>query len=250
MRSRQKLFGWLVVALAALCCGALLLLPGAYTTRAGEKLFEGFYTRPSIAGMLDEDAQELPIAYALYQKRYLGEDPAYLDFEAEIMAQAEHSGDELWMLKNALFELSDAGMIHMETADYITQTLEQGKPGVAGRPESAGFYRISLADTQWMDSTGSYTAAEILLHEQTGKIVEFKLEGFAVIEDAEQLLAAYIPYLGVDALTDWKASPSNTESKALFWSPKGQLYLYCACNADTFIFGALSLPDEEVEKFF
>ena len=251
MSVRRRIFGWLVAALALLCCAGLIQLPRAYTQRAGEQLLNGYYPRPAIEGMLAEQAQEIPIAYALYQKRYLGADSFYPDFGGEFVPQQSQNGEgELEIFANLMGELMDAQVLYAGNADEILQILSSGKPDAISYPESAGFYRFVLATEDRSDTENSYREAAVLLHERTGKITELKLMGFSVSENAEQLLKAYIRYLEADELNDWQASPGNTVDKALYWSPTGQLYLYCAVKEDTFSFGALSLPDEEVEKFF
>lgn len=251
MNARQRVLGWLVAALALLCCAGLLGLPHAYTQRASKQLLQGFYPRPAIEEMLAEEAQEIPIVYALYQKRYLGADYRYSNADGGMISQqSQNSEEDLMAFSNLLTGLVESNVICAENADKMIKILGNGMLNTGSNPESAGFYRLILSAFDESDGTNNYKQATALLHDHTGKIVELNLNGFSVGENAEQLLKAYIHYLEVEPLNDFKASSSNTANKALFWSPTGQLYLYCAVKEDVFSFGVLSLPDEEVEKFF
>lgn len=251
MRIKQKFLGWAMVMLTVLCCAGLLFLPKICVSHSADKLFENFYPRPAIEGMLDEEAQEIPIAYALYQKRYLGTDSSYTGLDDENSSPEENNGAaELVLLSDLMTGLADSGVISPKNANLITQALELDDISATSDQESAGFYRLGLVASTGQDDKKDCRKAAVRLHGQTDKIVELTLSGFSVNEHAEQLITAYMQYLGVNALPDWQASPKNTKEKAFFWSPKGQLYLYCAVETDSFCFGALSLPDEEVKRFF
>ncbi len=56
MRIKQKFLGWAMVMLTVLCCAGLLFLPKICVSHSADKLFENFYPRPAIEGMLDEEA--------------------------------------------------------------------------------------------------------------------------------------------------------------------------------------------------
>ncbi len=181
----------------------------------------------------------------------MGTDSSYTGLDDENSSPEENNGAaELVLLSELMTGLADSGVISPKNADLITQALELDDISATSDQESAGFYRLGLVASTEQDDKKDCRKAAVRLYGQTDKIVELTLSGFSVNEHAEQLITAYMQYLGVDALPDWQASPKNTREKAFFWSPKGQLYLYCAVETDSFCFGALSLPDKEVKRFF
>lgn len=271
---RRRLAG-----LAALALGLLSLgLPAACAGLQEGQLLARPLARPAVEGALCQAARELPLADALYQRRYL-EGTAYHPplAPAPPAWQAGQLG-----VKAA--ELQKAGLLDDALTAALAGLLAQPGGEASGQgqglAQTAGDAPAAPSDfsaaqySVWSEEDGTGGSLLLYWHTGTGRVVHCDLllpqtaaapapaqngaapqgepaqggEGDAPAWDAAGLLARYRAYLGVDALNDWAEQPLPKAEGAACWSAKGQLYLFCARSGRRFTLSAVSLPPDQMPQ--
>lgn len=266
---RRRLAG-----LAALALGLLSLgLPAACAGLQEGRLLARPLARPAVEGALCQAARELPLADALYQRRYL-EGTAYhpplapappawqagqLGAKAEELQKAGLLDDALTAALASL--LAQPGGEASGQGQGLAQTA--GDTPAAQSDFSAAQYSVWSEEDEtggflllyWHTGTGRVVYCDLLLPQtaaapapaQNGAAPQGG-EGDAPAWDAAGLLARYRAYLGVDALNDWAEQPLPKAEGAACWSAKGQLYLFCAGSGRRFTLSAVSLPPDQMPQ--
>lgn len=237
---KQQLWKALFLLLAGLCCGVLIFLPKMISKWSDQKLFGQEHLRPSVEGMLDEEGQSIPIVYALYQKRYLQQ--RYL--KAAIGMEPKEDEWIMGLYENEVLPESFVQMLLPIMAENVeAERNTQVQPG----------FCTTTYRKPWDEVRQSQEMITIEWYENTSHVITLHAELTNLIPEevnAQECLTHYQKYLGVEALNDWIASPSNSERIALLWSEKGQLYLYCRAIDSEFQLGARSMEKQDVQQFF
>lgn len=230
-----------ILGLLSMLCLASMALPAAYASWYDAQLLDADIARPAEDTQISEQAQQIPVVYALYRKRYLSGIEMDGNWTiADTTEQADILSQKVEELKNAEVLPSQA----VQKADEIltessVMAYSQQQDGfICGicEPYSAGQkHSIETVRAQWHQKTGLVTSCTIYV----------KLEQM----DVNPLLDRYRTYLGVDILTDWQTVDTG-ECSTVCWSPAGQIYLYYTIRSDSLSFGAVSLSAEEFETSF
>lgn len=266
---RRRLAG-----LAALALGLLSLgLPAACAGLQEGRLLARPLARPAVESALCQAARELPLADALYQRRYL-EGTAYHPplAPAPPAWQAGQLGAKAAELQKASL-LNDAQAAAL--ASLLAQPGGEASGQGQGLAQTAGDTPAAQSDfsaaqySVWSEEDGTGGFLLLYWHTGTGRVVHCDLllpqtaaapapaqngaapqggEGDAPAWDAAGLLARYRAYLGVDALNDWAEQPLPKAEGAACWSAKGQLYLFCARSGRRFTLSAVSLPPGQMPQ--
>lgn len=266
---RRRLAG-----LAALALGLLSLgLPAACAGLQEGRLLARPLARPAVEGALCQAARELPLADALYQRRYL-EGTAY----HPPLAPAPPAW-QAGQLGAKAEELQKAGLLDDALTAALASLLAQPGGEASGQgqglAQTAGDTPAAQSDfsaaqySVWSEEDGTGGFLLLYWHTGTGRVVYCDLllpqtaaapapaqngaapqggEGDAPAWDAAGLLARYRAYLGVDALNDWAEQPLPKAEGAACWSAKGQLYLFCAGSGRRFTLSAVSLPPDQMPQ--
>lgn len=271
-----------LAGLAALALGLLSLgLPAACVGLQEARLLARPLARPAVEGALSEAARELPLAWALCQRRYL-EGAAYCPPHTPA-PPARQAG----LLAAKTAALHEAGLLDDALANALGALLAQpaaeagglgdGLPQTAGDAPAAGRDFSAAQYSVWSEQEETGGSLVLYWHTDTGRVVHCDAllpEMSAVPEpgapemsaaspdtspesaaaapqnaaewDAAGLLARYRVYLGVDGLDDWAEQPLPGAEGAACWSAKGQLYLFCARSGQRFVLSAVSLAPGEM----
>ena len=230
-----------ILGLLSMLCLASMALPAAYAAWYDARLLDVDIARPVEDTQLSEQAQQIPVVYALYRKRYLsGIEMNSSWTTADTTEQADILSQKMEELKNARLLPSQA----VQKADQILTA-----PFVMAYSQQQDGFTGSSCESYSPGQEHSNETARAQWHQKTGLVtsctVSVKLEQM----DVSPLLDRYRVYLGVDVLTDWQTVDTGGSS-AVSWSPSGQVYLYYTIRSDSLSFGAVSLSAEEFEASF
>lgn len=238
MNRNKQLMGAVLIILGLMCLLSVML-PMGYGFWSDAYLLSADMERPAIDGQLSEQAQEIPIVYALYRKRILsGFDMSTATREMETTEQANRLRELLEGLKNA--DVLPRGC--WETANEIFRFPS----AMAYDQEQDGFQQNTYLGYPEAEALGTGVEVMVQQHEQTELVTACTIAGgVQPQDDADDLLHIYRSYLGMDSLQDWKKLETQEESAA-WWSEMGQIYLFCSLQEGRFFIGAFSLPKEEL----
>lgn len=241
--------------LLLLCIGLSVLmmrLPAAWAERCDEQLLREMQVRPPIEGMLSEQAQDIPILYALYRRRYLASHFA----EESIEWDNEEEGS---IFQELLQIASDSELL----PDWFKQTVLLDMLSEKTGMECSVYFRGGFAqcicekrkpgneeNEQFQENhEGLQRYLDFQCHmDGTGLITSFHYQGPMRPVNAKAMLNKYRTYLGLDGLDDWQTIQLDASGNIGYWSAMGQIYLYCVAEENTLAFEALSLSCAEFER--
>lgn len=227
--SRQTGTRLVLLFLSAVC---LLSLGLPFVYRAGSDVWlqKRGTLRPVQADALSAQGQAVPLAYALYRNRFA---PATA---LETSADAQQVQQEL---QEKLAALSAAGALPEPVTKRAGWIMAQ-QPADTTRKLENGF-----ASATWLvlpEEEQTAYAVTACWQEKTDCVVSCTVSATQIPTDLAPNLAAYRSYLGLDALTDWEALPSEEGARA--WSQAGQLALACRWRDGQFTLEAKSQAEK------
>lgn len=215
----------ILLAAVTLFCLLSLGLPMCYPRWSNMQLESRGTLRPEQPGMLSEAAQEHPLVYALYRRRFATQ------------TATELPGDPLRIqqeLQTKTAALSEAGALPDLVARRARWILEQTAQETACKSEN-GFASATYRIPQ--EEAPGYCLVSACWQEETGLVVSYIVTADTSRNDLEPCLNSYLDYLGVDDLPDWRMG-ARQEGEA--WSSAGQLSLFCRMEGERFLLGAAS----------
>lgn len=227
------------VAMLAMCL-LLLALPAGYGRWSDTRLLHSVFARPQLEGVLDQQAQQIPVLYALYRKRYLEEEyHDYVDYSNSAEKQMQ-----LQRMAEAVENLGISGVLPQTLAERLAQQLEKSEQVSVWR-QTGGFVGSSafVAKIGWQGSS-----CTIEQFEETGQVTHLvcPIEPWMEISPQE-VMEHYRSYLGLLELKDWEWKNTANPNQAGMWSDQGQIYLYCNVEEpyQMLTLGAFSIDPEQ-----
>lgn len=236
--NRNKQMMGVVLILLGLVCLLSVVLPAAYGFWSNAYLLSADVARPAVEGQLSEQAQEIPVVYALYRKRILS------GFEMSAASQETDTAEQAHRLAELLEGLENEGVLPQRCREKADEIFKLPF-AAAFYQEEDGFRQDTYLGYSEGEPSGGSVEVMVQQHQQTGLVTACTVAGVQLQEDAAALLRTYCSYLGLDSLTDWQRVETQEESAAC-WSKMGQLYLFCSLQGERFFIGAFSLPEEQL----
>lgn len=225
----------------SLLCLLSMALPAAAASWQDAQLLKREIPRPVPAVLPSEQAQEIPVLYALYRKRYL----SGIEISADPVP-ADAAGQAA-LLSGKVEELREAGVLPQDCAQKIGKILKQ--PSSAAYTQEQDGFSGSIYHIYPGQADGPAGSVALQWHRKTELVTSCSVHAQLAPRDAAAFLDAYRKYLGLDALTDWETADTGGASTA-YWSESGQIYLYYTLQSGRLSFGAIFLSREEFDASF
>lgn len=225
----------MLVAVILLCLLSLGL-PLFYNQWSNIQLARQGTRRPELPGMLSDEGQENPLAYALYRNRF------------EVQSALELPGDVQQVQQDLLSRteaLAKAGVLPDLVAQRAQWILEQPVSEATSKTEN-GFASATYLIPQ--KGASGYCSVYACWQEDTEMVVSYIVTADTVLNDLEPYLSAYQAYLQLNNLPDWQLD-FRQEGEAWAWSQTGQLSLFCRREAGRFLLGAVSQAEPLANEF-
>ncbi len=240
MKRKKRLRQKTLIFLSILCLLSMAL-PSISTSWHDARLLKTDIPRPVSAELPSEQAQEIPVLYALYRKRYLS------GIQMDAPHTSADAAEQALILSAKAEELKNSGVLSEECLQKVKEIFLQSSPA-AYYQEQDGF--IGGTYLAYSDITHDMVkSVTVQWHQKTGLVTSCSVTVSLVRKDADVFLNAYRTYLGLDVLADWETIDTGGASAAC-WSKSGQIYLYYTFQDDRLSFGAISLSAEEFDFSF
>lgn len=233
---RVKTYRSIMLVAVILLCLLSLGLPLFYNHWSNIQLARQGTRRPEQPGMLSDEGQKNPLAYALYRNRF------------EVQSALELPGDVQQVQQDLLSRteaLAKAGVLPDLVAQRAQWILEQPVSEATSNTEN-GFASATYLIQQ--KGASGYCSVYARWQEDTGMVVSYIVTADTVLNDLEPYLSAYQAYLQVNNLPDWQVD-FRQEGEAWGWSQTGQLSLFCRREAGRFLLGAVSQAEPLANEF-
>lgn len=235
-----KGFRPVILVFLSLLCLSSMALPAVYAFWCNAHLVNMDIPRPIEEEQLSEEAQEIPVLYALYRKRYLS------GIEMNGTWMMTDTTKQANILSQKIDELKNAKVLPEEAVQKADDILAQPS-AMAYSQQQDGF--IGGTCENYLSEQLSSKSVRLQWHEKTGLVTACSISFPSGQADTRAFLDAYRTYLGVNILTDWQTA-NTSESGTVCWSPTGQIYLYYTIHGEILSFGAVSLSTEEFSASF
>ena len=238
---RKKRLRQITLLFLSILCLFSMALPWVFASWHDARLLETDIPRPVSVELPSEQAQEIPVLYALYRKRYLS------GMEMDAPYTPADAAEQAAILSAKAEDLQNAGVLPEECLQKIEDIFLRPSSAAYSQEQDGLLGGTYLA---YPDTTHKQLeSVAVQWHRKTGLVTSCSVTVQLMDKDADIFLNAYRTYLGLDVLTDWETAETGGASAAC-WSKSGQIYLYYTFQEDRLSFGAISLSTEEFASSF
>lgn len=235
--------------LIGIVCLGLLCIPRIWAFVA-EKSFLGSTTpRPSQNLLLSERARRIPALYAVHAADML---PLPLLPNAAVDWQAaEDPARELETFLCVADDLEHAGVLTHSDRTALEEVLADEQRYLRTAQNDLFSYLSRGYDAGLLYPVRQFFCC---VHTESGLALTVTLP-LEAGQSADDMLHAYLDYLGLDVLGDWQeitppVSEFSEGKGAAMWSAEGQVYLYCAKQPQETTIGITAMSEDDVRAFF